>query len=85
MSLLINTGELRVKLKGSTIPFGYEQVEETPGYVRPITSELESLEEAKDYVRQGTFSYRDAASWLEATTGRKISPQGLHKLLKKDA
>jgi hypothetical protein len=85
MSLLTNTGELRVKLRGSTIPFGYESVEDTPGYVVPIISQLETLEEAKNYVRQGAFSYRDAASWLEATTGRKVSAQGLHKMIKKDS
>ncbi len=84
MSLLTNTGELRIKLKGSTIPFGYEAVEDSPGYVRPITSQLETLEEAKEYVRQGAFSYRDAASWLEATTGRKVSAQGLHKMIAKN-
>ncbi len=84
MSLLTNTGELRVKLKGSTIPFGYKSVEDTPGYVTPITEQLEALEEAKGYVKQGAFSYRDAASWLEATTGRKVSAQGLHKMVQKD-
>ena len=84
MSLLTNTGELRVKLKGSTIPFGYEAIEDAPGYAVPITSQLETLEEAKGYVRQGAFSYRDAASWLEATTGRKVSAQGLHKMIQKD-
>lgn len=84
MSLLTNTGELRIKLKGSTIPFGYEAVEDTPGYVRPVTEQLEALEEAKGYVKKGAFSYRDAAGWLEATTGRKVSAQGLHKMVKKD-
>ena len=84
MSLLTNTGELRVKLKGSTVPFGYKTVDEAPGYVTPITQQLEALEEAKSYVRQGAFSYRDAASWLEATTGRKVSAQGLHKMVAKD-
>jgi len=84
MSLLTNTGELRIKLKGSTVPFGYELTEDTPGYVRPITLQLESLEQAKEYVKQGAFSYRDAASWLEATTGRKVSAQGLHKMVAKN-
>jgi len=83
MSLLTNTGELRIKLKGSTIPFGYKVVEDTPGYATPILEQLEALEEAKRYVRQGAFSYREAASWLEATTGRRVSAQGLHKMVTK--
>jgi len=83
VSLLTNTGELHIKMKGSTIPFGYESIEEIPGYVRPVITQLEALEEAKDYVKQGAFSYRDAASWLEATTGRRVSAQGLHKMMKK--
>ena len=44
---------------------------------RPITEELEAYTKAKTYLQ--SCSYREVASWLTATTGRKISPQGLRK------
>jgi len=84
MSLLTKQGEVIIPLKGSTIPFGYEQLEDKPGYAKPLLTELEALEEAKDYIRQGAFSYREAATWLSATTGRTISAQALHKMIKKN-
>ena len=83
MSLLTRQGEVLVKLKGSTIPFGYEP-SDSNGYVTPILSELEALEEAKHFIKDGAFSYREAASWLTATTGRKISGQALHKMMIKE-
>jgi hypothetical protein len=42
------------------------------------------LEDAKGYIRDGAFSYREAANWLEAVTGRSISGQGLHKMIAKE-
>jgi len=82
-SLLNRHGITEIKMKSSTIPFGYEELLDKPGYLTPITEELESLEEAKTYIRDGVLSYREAADWLCATTGRSMTGQGLHKMIKK--
>ena len=82
-SLLNRHGIIEIKMKGSTIPFGYDELLDKPGYLTPIVEELESLETAKEYIRDGMFSYREAAEWLAYTTGRSISGQGLHKMIKK--
>jgi hypothetical protein len=62
--------------KTSTIPFGYKLDEDTKTLL-PIEKELEAYKKAKTYLQ--SCSYREVASWLTATTGRKISPQGLRK------
>ncbi len=84
MSLLNRHGVIEIKMKGSTIPFGYEELLDKPGYLTPITEELTALTDAKAYVKDGVLSYREASDWLEATTGRKVSAQGLHKMIKKE-
>ena len=62
--------------KTSTIPFGYK-LDENKKTLLPISKELEAYTKAKDYLQ--SCSYREVASWLTATTGRKISAQGLRK------
>jgi|TARA_R100000808_G_scaffold8049_4_gene23037 hypothetical protein len=62
--------------KTSTIPFGYK-LDENKKTLLPIPEELEAYTKAKDYLQ--SCSYREVASWLTATTGRKISAQGLRK------
>ena len=62
--------------KTSTIPFGYKLDEDTKTLL-PIEKELEAYKKAKAYLQ--SCSYREVASWLTATTGRKISTQGLRK------
>ena len=65
--------------KTSTIPFGYKLDEKDNKTLLPIPEELEAYTKAKDYLQ--SCSYREVASWLTATTGRKISAQGLRKKL----
>jgi len=62
--------------KSSTIPYGYKLDDDT-NTLLPIEKELEAYTKAKVYLQ--SCSYREVASWLTATTGRKISPQGLRK------
>mgnify|MGYP003658027163 FL=1 len=62
--------------KSSTIPYGYKLDDDTHTLL-PIEKELEAYTKAKTYLQ--SCSYREVASWLTATTGRKISPQGLRK------
>jgi hypothetical protein len=46
----------------------------------PIPFELESLEQAKDYLKR--YGSRHVAAWLTKTTGRYISHAGLLKRVK---
>ena len=70
-----------LKRKARTIPFGYKLAEDTD-YIVPIESELEALEEAKNYLK--TCSLREVAIWLTRKTGRYISYVGLNKRVKRD-
>jgi hypothetical protein len=71
-----------IKRKARTIPFGYK-IDDTGDYLIPIESELEALEEAKNYLK--TCSYREVAIWLKRKTGRYISYVGLRKRVKRDS
>ena len=70
-----------IKRKARTIPFGYKLAEDT-NYLVPIESELEALEQAKNYLK--TCSLREVAIWLTRKTGRYISYVGLKKRVKRD-
>ena len=70
-----------IKRKARTIPFGYKLAEDTD-YLVPIESELEALEQAKNYLK--TCSLREVAIWLPRKTGRYISYVGLNKRVKRD-
>ena len=63
--------------KTSTIPFGNKLDETDKKTLLPISEELEAYRKAKNYLQ--SCSYREVATWLSATTGRKISAQGLRK------
>jgi len=71
-----------IKRKARTIPFGYKLAEDTD-YLVPIESELEALEQAKNYLK--TCSLREVAIWLTRKTGRYISYVGLNKRVKRDS
>ena len=78
----------KIKRKARTIPFGYKLAEDEggyslPDYLDPIESELQALEEAKNYLK--TCSYREVAIWLTKKTGRYISYVGLRKRIKRDS
>ena len=70
-----------IKRKARTIPFGYKLAEDTD-YLVPIESELEALEQAKNYLK--TCSLREVAICLSRKTGRYISYVGLNKRVKRD-
>jgi hypothetical protein len=83
-SLQMEWGEWKTIPKVSTIiPFGYETREDDPQTLYPVLLELEALEKAKEYRREG-HSLRNIATWLEGVTGRKISHMGLDKRIKSD-
>jgi hypothetical protein len=62
------------------IPFGYKVSEHDEMMLDPIPFELESLEQAKDYLKR--YGSRHVAAWLTKTTGRYISHAGLLKRVK---
>ena len=65
---------------GRQVPFGYSQDPDDTDILRPISNELELLEEAKKYLKQ--YSYRDVSAWLSEQSGRYISHVGLMKRVK---
>ena len=67
----------------STIPFGYRE-SDVEGFLEPIDGQLEALQETKEHIMNGSLSLRGAAEQLEYDTGRKISAEGLRKLVNKD-
>ena len=71
-----------IKRKTSTIPFGYEESDET-GYFKPIPDQIEALQVAEDLVAGESISLQDACDWIEYETHRKISPPGLKKHIDK--
>ena len=66
----------------STIPFGYEETE-IEGYLKPIPTELNVLEEVSLFIKDDTISLGVGVDWLEAQTGRKMSRMGLLKHVNK--
>ena len=46
--------------------------------------ELEALGQAMDFVRRKALSLREAALWLNTRTGKKMSHEGLRKIIKND-
>ena len=62
-----------------TVPFGYKLDENDSSILRPIPQELDSLEQARQHIKQ--YSYREVANWLSTRTERYISHVGLRKRL----
>ena len=67
----------------STIPFGFRE-SNVEGFLEPIENEIKALTETKEHIVNGSLSIRGAAEKLEYDTGRKISAEGLRKLVHKD-
>ena len=72
-----------IKRATSTIPFGYELVDESSSFLKPIDEELEALQIAENMVVNEEVSLQAACDWLEYKTGRSISTPGLKKHIDK--
>ena len=68
-----------IKRTSSTIPFGYQLVDDLDTYLKPIEEELRVLQEVSEAVFHGEISLGIGVDWLEAETGRKMSRPGLKK------
>ena len=54
-----------IKRATSTIPFGYELVDESSSFLKPIDEELEALQIAENMVVNEEISLQAACDWLE--------------------
>lgn len=61
-------------------PWGYAFSNQNPMMLEPVERELRLLLRARFYLRQN--SYHDVAEWLSDKSGRKITAQGLYKIMK---
>jgi len=62
-----------------TIPFGYKLNDNDSDILDPVSTELDLLEKARNYIKQ--YSYREVANWLTSNSNRYISHVGLRKRL----
>ena len=67
----------------STIPFGYELVDESSSFLKPIDEELEALQIAENMVVNEEVALQAAWDWLEYKTDRRMSAPGLKKHIDK--
>lgn len=63
------------QLKGSTIPFGYEEI--APRRVQEVPLQIAALKIAFRLLNSEGITQREAAEWLKEKTGRHISHRGL--------
>jgi|TARA_R110000796_G_C14497864_1_gene428549 hypothetical protein len=70
--------EKYIKRVTSTIPFGY-RISDISGWLKPVDSELESLDFISKMVANEELSLRLASEWLEHKTNRTMSARGLQK------
>lgn len=67
---------------GPRVPWGYKRSEIDSQKLEPIEEQLEALEQGIEYLKMS--SYPEVARWLTDYTGRRITPMGLWKRLKRD-
>lgn len=72
---------MSIQKRSSSIPFGYVESETDSKILEEVPEQLSALNEIADLVRQKTLSLREGAAWLEYKTGRKLSHQGLNKII----
>ena len=72
-----------IKRATSTIPFGYELVDEASSFLKPIDEELEALQIAENIVVNEEVSLQAACDWLEYKTDRRMSAPCLKKHIDK--
>lgn len=66
------------RVSGAT-PFGYIPSSNSNYILLPVEIEFEALLKARDYLKGS--SLRDVADWVTRATGRKITHEGLSKLM----
>jgi len=71
---------MRKQRASSTIPFGYELLEDNKT-LKPIEDQLEILKDVASMVKEGLLSLREGSLWIESETGRSLSHTGLKKII----
>ena len=71
------------RANGPHVPWGYQRSEFDRQLLEPIEEQLEALELGVAYLKMS--SYPEVARWLTDYTGRRITPMGLWKRVKRDA
>lgn len=69
------------KKLSSVIPFGYALSADNPKELQEIPEQLKALDEIKVLILNKVLSLREGSAWLEYQTGRKLSHQGLKKII----
>ena len=71
---------MQKRRSSSTIPFGYELAEDNKTLL-PIDSQLDTLRDMVELVKNKELSLREASVWIEHETGRSLSHVGLRKII----
>jgi len=72
---------LSIPKRSSVIPFGYVISKDNPKMLEEVSAQLEALEEISVLVKDQVLSLREGSAWLEHKTGRRLSHQGLKKII----
>lgn len=72
---------MSIPRRSSHIPFGYVESELDSKMLEEVPEQLEALEEISGLVKNKVLSLREGAAWLEYKTGRRLSHQGLNKII----
>lgn len=71
---------MQKRRSSSTIPFGYELAEDNQTLL-PIDSQLDTLRDMVELVKNKELSLREASVWIQHETGRSLSHVGLRKII----
>lgn len=71
---------MQKRRSSSTIPFGYELAEDNKTLL-PIDSQLDTLRDMVELVKNKELSLREASVWIQHETGRSLSHVGLRKII----
>ena len=82
VSTRLNPTNRYATANGPRVPWGYKRNDIEPHKLEPIDEQLEALELGIGYLKMS--SYPEVARWLTDYTGRRITPMGLWKRLKRD-
>ena len=72
---------MSIPKRSSVIPFGYVISKDNPKMLEEVSAQLEALEEISVLVKDQVLSLREGSAWLEHKTGRRLSHQGLKKII----
>ena len=72
---------MSIPKRSSVIPFGYIVSEANPKILEEVPEQLEALQEISSLVKDQVLSLREGSAWLEHKTGRRVSHQGLKKII----